>query len=116
MSLECLQKEQLRHKMASAGRLLVSTHFVTYCCHHLLVSHPTKMNMYTAFQNENGVSCLTVIVNKRQLIMHRGGRNHKWHSLHAGILKYCDEEYKVILYFSTYSCFDNFTVRVYYQY
>jgi len=34
---------------------------------------------------------LTVIVNKRQLTMPYGGRNRKWHSLQAGILKNCDE-------------------------
>jgi hypothetical protein len=47
--------------------------------------------MYTALQNENGVSYLRVIVNKRQLTMPYGERNCKWHSLQAGILKNCDE-------------------------
>jgi hypothetical protein len=35
--------------------MLVSTCFAIYYYCHLLVSHPTKMNMYTALQNENGV-------------------------------------------------------------
>jgi hypothetical protein len=47
--------------------------------------------MYIALQNENGVSCLTVIVNKRLLRMPYGGRNCKEHSLQAGILKNSDE-------------------------
>jgi hypothetical protein len=55
------------------------------------VSHPTKTNIYTAFQNENSVPCLTIIVNKRQLTMPYGGRNCKRYSLQAGILKNCDE-------------------------
>jgi hypothetical protein len=62
-----------------------------YYYRHPLVSHPTTTTMYTALQNENGVSCLTVIVNKRKWTMPYGGRNHKWHSLQAGILKNCEE-------------------------
>jgi hypothetical protein len=77
--------------MVSAERLLVSTYFITYCCHHPLVSHPTEMNMYIALQNENGVSCLTVIECKRQLTMPYGGRNHKQRSSQADILKNFDE-------------------------
>jgi hypothetical protein len=42
-----------------------------------MVSHPTKKNIYIALQNENGVSCLTIIVNKRQLTTPFGGRNLK---------------------------------------
>jgi hypothetical protein len=62
-----------------------------YCCCHLLVSHPTKTNnIYIALQYENGVSFLTVIENKRQLTMPYG-RNHKRHSLQAGILNNSDE-------------------------
>jgi hypothetical protein len=49
------------------------------------------MNMYIALQNENGVSCLTFIENKKQLTMPYGGRNCKQHFLQAGILKNCDE-------------------------
>jgi hypothetical protein len=49
------------------------------------------MNMYTALQNKNGVSCLTTIVNKEQLTMAYGERNRKWHFLQAAILKNCDE-------------------------
>jgi hypothetical protein len=90
-SLECLKREQIQHKMASAEGLLVFACFVTYYYHNLLVSHPTKTNTYTALQNENGLSCLTIIVNKRQLTMPYGGRNHKWHSLQATVLKNCDE-------------------------
>jgi hypothetical protein len=41
--------------MASAERLLVSACFVMYFYYHQLVSHPAKMNMYIALQNENGV-------------------------------------------------------------
>jgi hypothetical protein len=37
--------------------------------HHQLVSYPVKMNVYITVQNENGVSCLTVIENKRQCPM-----------------------------------------------
>jgi hypothetical protein len=48
----------------SAKTLLVSTYFVMYYYRHPLVSHPTKANMYFALQNENGVSCLTLIENK----------------------------------------------------
>jgi hypothetical protein len=62
-----------------------------YYYRHLLVSHPTKLNMYIALQNENGVSCLALIVNKRQLTMPYGGRNSKWHSLQTSILMNCDE-------------------------
>jgi hypothetical protein len=72
--------------MASA-----ETFFVMYYYHHPLVSHPTKMNIYITLQNKNGFTCLTIIEKKRQLTMPYGGRNHKWHSLHAGILKNCDE-------------------------
>jgi hypothetical protein len=50
------------------------------------------MNTYTALQDEDGVSCLTVTKNKRKQIMRYGGRNPKWHSLKAGILKNCDDE------------------------
>jgi hypothetical protein len=77
--------------MVSAQRLLVSACSIMYYCHYLLVSSPTKPIMCTALQNENGVSCLTVIVNKSQLTMPYGGRNHKQCSLQAGILKNCDE-------------------------
>jgi hypothetical protein len=49
------------------------------------------MNIYIALQNENSVSCLTVIENKRQLTMPYGVRNCKWHSLQAGVLNNCDE-------------------------
>jgi hypothetical protein len=45
-SLEPLQREQFWHKMVSAERLPVSTRSVTYCYHHLLVSHSTETNMY----------------------------------------------------------------------
>jgi hypothetical protein len=45
--------------MASAERLLVSTYFVTYYCCHPLGIPATKMNMYIALQNKNGVSSLT---------------------------------------------------------
>jgi hypothetical protein len=89
--LECLQREPFWYKMASAEKLLVSACFVSYYNYHLLVSHSTKMNMYNALQNENGVSCLTTIVSKRWLTMPNGGRNRKWHSLQAGILKKFDE-------------------------
>jgi hypothetical protein len=68
-------------------------------------------NMCIALHNENGVSCLTIIVNKRQLTMPYGGRNHKWHSLQAGVLKKC-EEWEVFLYYSTSSCFNNFSMRL----
>jgi hypothetical protein len=63
-------------------------------CHVLLspsVGQPSKMKMYTALQNENGISCLTIIANKIQLTMPYGGKNRKQHSLHAGILKNCNE-------------------------
>jgi hypothetical protein len=73
--------------MASIERLLISTCFVTHCFRHLLVSHPTKI----ALQNENGVSSLTFVENKKQLTMPCGGRNCKQHFLQAGILKNCDE-------------------------
>jgi hypothetical protein len=66
------------HKLESVERLLVSTCFAMYYYRHFLASHPTKTNMYSALQNNNGVSCLTIIVNKRQLTMPYGGRNHKW--------------------------------------
>jgi hypothetical protein len=49
-----------------------------------------KTNIYTALQNENGV-CLSITENKRQMTMPYGGRNPKWQSLQAGILKDCDE-------------------------
>jgi hypothetical protein len=72
--------------------MFVSTSFVMlYYYRYLLVSHPTKINMYIALQNETGVSCLTVMVNKRQVTMPYGGRNHEWHSLQAGTLKNSDE-------------------------
>jgi hypothetical protein len=45
--------------MASAERLLVSTCFIAYY-RYLLVSHPTKLKMYAALQNESGVSSLTI--------------------------------------------------------
>jgi hypothetical protein len=67
--------------MASAGTLLVSTCFVVYSYHHPLVSNPTKTDIYAALQNENGISCLTVVENKRQLTMPCGGRNRNWHFL-----------------------------------
>jgi hypothetical protein len=57
----------------------------------LLVSHPTKTNIYIALQNESGVSCLTFTENKRRLTTPFGGRNHKRLSLQAGILKNCGE-------------------------
>jgi hypothetical protein len=97
MSLEHLQEEQLWHKMATAERLLVSKCFITYYYHHLLASHPTKLNMYTALQNENAVSYIIIIVNKRQLTMSSDRRNCKQHCLQAGILKNCDELCKMIL-------------------
>jgi hypothetical protein len=50
--------------MVPAEGMLVPARFVTYYYHHPLVSHPTKTNVYTALQNENSVSCLTIIVNK----------------------------------------------------
>jgi hypothetical protein len=43
----------------------------------LSVGQPVKTNMYTALQNENGVSCLTILENKRQLTMPYSGRNCK---------------------------------------
>jgi hypothetical protein len=79
------------HKMASAERLLVSTHFVTYYYCHPLVSHPTKMNIYIALQNEYCISCLTVVESKRQLTMPHGWRSHKLPSLQADVLKNCDD-------------------------
>jgi hypothetical protein len=54
---------------------------------HLLVSHPTKTNIHIALQNKNGVSCLTITENKRQLTLPYAGRNCKWHFLQAGVLK-----------------------------
>jgi hypothetical protein len=90
-SLECLQREQLWCKMASAERLLVSTCFVTYYYCHPLGIPVTKMNMYIGLQNKNGVSSLTITENKRQLTMLCGWWNHKWHPLQAGILRNCDE-------------------------
>jgi hypothetical protein len=47
--------------------------------------------MYIALQNENGASCLIIILNERQVTMSYGGRNRKWHSFQADILKNCDE-------------------------
>jgi hypothetical protein len=47
--------------------------------------------MHIALQNENGVSCLTITANERQLAMPYGGRNCKQHSLQAGIFMNCDE-------------------------
>jgi hypothetical protein len=47
--------------------------------------------MYTALQNENGFSYLTITENKRQLTMPCGGRNCEPHCLQAGILKNCYE-------------------------
>jgi hypothetical protein len=38
--------------MASAKNLLLSTSFVTYYYPYLLVSRPTKTNMYIALQNK----------------------------------------------------------------
>jgi hypothetical protein len=99
-SLECLQKEVLAKLHPLRDCLYL--HFVMYCCFHLLVSHPTKTNniilylllllynIYIALQYENGVSFLTVIENKRQLTVPYG-RNHKRHSLQAGILNNSDE-------------------------
>jgi hypothetical protein len=49
------------------------------------------MNMYISLQNENGVPCLPIIENKRQMTMPYGRRNCKQHSLQAGILNICDE-------------------------
>jgi hypothetical protein len=43
--------------------------------------------MYIALQNENGVSCLTIIVNKIQLAMSYDERNRTRHTLQASILK-----------------------------
>jgi hypothetical protein len=77
--------------MVSAKRLLVSTTFVTYYYHHLLVSHPTKTNNVIALQYKNGVTCLTIIVNRRQLTMPYGGRNCERHSGQVGILENCDK-------------------------
>jgi hypothetical protein len=45
-SLERLQREQFWYKMASGERLLISTCFVVYYYHHLLVSCATKLNVY----------------------------------------------------------------------
>jgi hypothetical protein len=46
-----------------------------------------------------------------------GARNHKQYSLQAGILKNCDEQYnKMILYYSTFICSNNFTMNWYYKY
>jgi hypothetical protein len=90
-SLECLKKEQFSHKMVCAERLLVSTSFVMYYHHHLLVSHQTKTNICIALQNENHVSYLTIIANKRQMVMPYGGRNHKLHFFQTDTLKNCDE-------------------------
>jgi hypothetical protein len=55
-------------------------------------------------------TCLTVIVNKRQVAMPYGGGNCKQHSMQAGTLKNCDEQCKIVLYYSTLSCFNNFTM------
>jgi hypothetical protein len=77
--------------LATTEGLVVSMCFVTYYHSHPLVSHTTKTNIYIALQNENGVSCLTVIDNKRQLTLPYGERNRKCHSLQADILKNCDE-------------------------
>jgi hypothetical protein len=44
--------------------------------------------------------------------MPSSGRNSKRHSLQAGILKKCDEQCKMILYYSIFSCFNNFTNEV----
>jgi hypothetical protein len=77
--------------MASTERLLVSACFVTYYYRHPLVSHPTKTNIYIALENKNGVCCLTLIENERQMTVFYGGRNCKWHSLQDGVLKNCDE-------------------------
>jgi hypothetical protein len=45
-----------------------------YYYRHLLVSHPTiQPKMCTALQNENDVSCLAIVMNKRQLTVPRGG-------------------------------------------
>jgi hypothetical protein len=71
--------------------LLVSTIFVMYYYHYALVSHPTKINMYTALENENSVSRLTIIVNKRKLIEPYGGRNRKQHSSQPSTLNNRDE-------------------------
>jgi hypothetical protein len=87
--------------MVSTERLLVSTCFVTHYYRHPLVSHPAKMNIYTVLQNQNGISCLTVIENKRQMTMPYDGRNHKQHALQAGILNNCDEECKMILRYTS---------------
>jgi hypothetical protein len=110
--LEHLQWEQFQYKIVSAERLHVSTCFVTHYYCHLLVNRPTKANMYSALQNKNGVYCWTIIIYKRQLTMSYGGRNRKWHSLQAGICKNCDEYCKMILYCSTFSCFNNFIMRL----
>jgi hypothetical protein len=110
LRLENLQREQFWHKMVSAKRLFLATCFVTYICCQLFVTHPTKTNVYIALQNESGVSCLTVMENKRLLTMPHVERNHKWHSLQAGILKNCHELCKIILCYSTFSCFNNFTM------
>jgi hypothetical protein len=72
--------------------------------------------MYTALLNENGVTCLTVIVNERQLTMPYGGRNHKQHSLQACILKNHDEQCKMILYYSTFTVLIISQGGWYYQY
>jgi hypothetical protein len=77
--------------MASAERLLVSTCFVTYFYRIPLHSIPIKTNIYIVLQNENNVYFLAIIENNGQLTRLYGGRNHKWHSMQAGILKNCDE-------------------------
>jgi hypothetical protein len=77
--------------MASVERLLVFTSFVSTTIAICWSAIHLKTDMYHALQNKDGISCLTVLANKRQLIMPYGGRNHKWHSLQADILKNCDE-------------------------
>jgi hypothetical protein len=49
----------------------------------MLVNHPSKTNTHIALQKENGISCSTITVNKRQLTMPYGGRIRKQHSLQA---------------------------------
>jgi hypothetical protein len=63
--------------MVSAEGLLVSTCFVMYSYHHLLVNNRYKTSIYTALQNGNLIYYLTIIVNKRRLTVPYGGRNCK---------------------------------------
>jgi hypothetical protein len=78
-SIECSEREQLWHKIASADRLLVSTCFVIYYYRYPLVSHPTKMNIILLYRTK--MAFLVWQSEKKKLAMLYGGRNHKWHSM-----------------------------------